>query len=66
MALPRKWEKFLKRMADDHAIDLNTLVNELLEWAFSEPEGKEQFKTWLDESYPPKGEAEEESHEHRP
>ena len=79
-SLPAKWEQFLKRLADDHEIDLDTVVRELCEWAFSDLEGKEQFKVWLDEAYPPKGEAEqeaaaaeeereeeseEESHEHR-
>jgi len=55
-SLPAKWEQFLKRLADDHGIDLNTVVSELCEWAFSDPETKEQFKVWLDEAYPPKGE----------
>jgi hypothetical protein len=61
MAFPPKWEQFLKRLADDHQIDLNTVVNELYEWAFSDPESKEQFKVWLDEAYPRKGEAEDEA-----
>jgi hypothetical protein len=56
-----KWEQFLKYLADDHEIDLNIIVGELCEWAFSDPEEKEQFKVWLDEAYPPKGEAEEEA-----
>jgi hypothetical protein len=60
-SLPVKWEQFLKRLADDHGIDLNTVVSELCEWAFSDPESKEQFKVWLDEAYPPKGDAEEEA-----
>jgi len=55
-SLPAKWEQFLKRLADDHGTDLNTVVSELCEWAFSDPETKEQFKVWLDEAYPPKGE----------
>ena len=46
-------------MADDHEIDLNTVVSELCEWAFSDSEGKEQFESWLDDAYPPKGEAED-------
>jgi len=58
-SLPVKWEQFLKRLADDHGIDLNTVVSEICEWAFSDPESKEQFKVWLDEAYPPKGEVEE-------
>jgi len=60
-SLPAKWEKFLKHLADDHEIDLNTIASELCEWAFSDPESKEQFEAWLDEAYPPKGEAEEET-----
>jgi len=60
-SLPVKWEQFLKRLADDHGIDLNTVVSELCEWAFSDPESKEQFKVWLDEAYPPKGEVEDEA-----
>jgi hypothetical protein len=60
-SLPAKWERFLKRLADDHQIDLNTVVSELCEWAFSNPESKEQFKVWLDEAYPRKGEAEDEA-----
>ena len=54
--LPAKWEQFLKHLADDHEIDLNTVVSELCEWAFSDPESKEQFKVWLDEAYPQRGE----------
>ena len=61
VSLPPKCERFLKDLANDHEIDLNTVVSELCEWAFSDPEDKEQFKVWLDEAYPPKGEAEEEA-----
>jgi len=61
VSLPTKWGKFLKHLADDHDIDLNTIVSELCEWVFSDPESKEQFEAWLDEAYPPKGEAEEET-----
>lgn len=60
-SLPAKWGKFLKRLADDHEIDLNAIVSELCEWALSDSESKEQFKVWLDEAYPSKGEAEEEA-----
>ena len=28
-------------------------------WAFSNPEDKKQFEAWLDDAYPPKGEAED-------
>ncbi len=59
ISLPAKWERFLKHLVDGHGIDLNTVVSELCEWAFSDPENKEQFKVWLDEAYPQKGEAEE-------
>jgi hypothetical protein len=58
-SLPAKWEQFLKHLADDHEVDLNAVVSELCEWAFSDPESKQQFRVWLDEAYPPKGDAEE-------
>jgi hypothetical protein len=29
--------------------------------AFSNPEGKKQFKQWLDDAFPPKGEAEDQA-----
>jgi N12 class adenine-specific DNA methylase len=59
VSLPEKWKQFLEHLADDHEIDINTVVSELCEWAFSDPEDKEQFKIWLDEAYPPEGEAED-------
>jgi hypothetical protein len=61
VSLPAKWEQFLKHLADDHEIDLNTIVGELCAWALSNLESKEQFKLWLDEAYPPKGEAKDEA-----
>jgi hypothetical protein len=61
VSLPAKWERFLKYLAEDHGIDLNTVASELCEWAFSDTEGKEQFKVWLDEAYPQKGKAENEA-----
>jgi hypothetical protein len=61
ISLPAKWEQFLKNLADDHDIDLNAIVSQLCEWAFSDPESKEQCKLWLDEAYPPKGDAEDEA-----
>jgi hypothetical protein len=61
VSLPTKWEQFLKHLADDHEIDLNAVVSELLEWAFSDLEIKKQFEAWLDETYSPKGDAEEEA-----
>jgi hypothetical protein len=57
--LPEKWEQFLKRLADDHQVDLNSVLIELFVWAFSNSETKKQFETWLDDAYPPKGEAED-------
>lgn len=62
-SLPAKWIQFLKQMADDHEVDLNTIVSELCEWTFSNTESKEQFKDRLDEAYPPKGDAEDEARE---
>ena len=59
VSIPERWEQFLKRLADDHRIDLNAVISELCEWAFSNAEGKEQFEDWLDDAYPPKGEAED-------
>jgi len=59
VSLSANCEQFLKHLADDHRIDLNTVVSELCAWAFSDPESKEQFKVWLDEAYPKKGEAED-------
>jgi hypothetical protein len=59
ISLPSKWEQLLKDLAEDHDIDLNAIVSQLCEWAFSDPESKEQFRTWLDEAYPAEGEAEE-------
>jgi hypothetical protein len=61
ISLPAKWEQFLKNLADDHDIDLNAIVSQLCEWAFSDPESKEQFRIWLDDAYPAEGEAEEEA-----
>jgi hypothetical protein len=61
ISVPAKWEKFLKNLARDHEIDLGTIVSELCDWAFSDPESKEQFEAWLDETYPATGEAEEEA-----
>jgi hypothetical protein len=60
-SLPAKWEQFLKHLADDHEIDLTTVVSELCEWAFSDSESKEQFRVWLDEAYPQKGDVEDEA-----
>jgi len=60
-SLPSKWTQFLKNLAEEHDIDLNTTIDELFEWALTNDEDREQFKDWLDEAYPPPGEAEEET-----
>jgi len=59
VSLPTKWEQFLKHLADNHEVDLNAVISELCEWSFSNPESKKQFEVWLDDAYPPKGEAED-------
>ena len=59
VSLPTKWEQFLKRLADDHQVDLNGVVGELCAWAFSNSEIKKQFELWLDDAFPPRGEAED-------
>jgi hypothetical protein len=61
VSLPAKWIQLLEHLAGDHEIDLNAVVSQLCEWAFTDSENKEQFKAWLDEAYPAEGEAEEES-----
>ena len=59
VSLQAKWEQYLKSLADGHQTDLNNVINELCKWAFSNPEGKTQFEAWLDDAYPPKGDAED-------
>ena len=59
VSIPANWEEFLKRLADDHEIDVSKVISELFEWAFSNSESKTQFEVWLDKAYPPKGEAED-------
>jgi hypothetical protein len=59
VSLPVRWAKFLKQLADDHQVDPNSVISELCEWAFSNPEGKKQFEAWLDDAFPSKGEAED-------
>jgi len=59
VSLPVKWDKFLKQLADDHQIDLNSVISELCAWAFSNPEGKKQFEAWLDDAFPAKGDVED-------
>ena len=54
ISIPAKWEQYLKQLANDHQVDLNRVIGELCEWAFSNPEGKKQFKLWLDDAFPQK------------
>jgi len=61
VSFPAKWEQLLEQLANDHEIDLNSVVSELCEWAFSNLESKKQFEAWLDEAYPQRGEAEDKS-----
>jgi hypothetical protein len=61
ISLPAKWEQFLKNLADEHYVNLDAVVGQLCEWAFSNPESKEQFRIWLDDAYPAEGEAENEA-----
>ena len=35
VSLPANWEEFLKRLADDHDIDVSKVISGLCEWAFS-------------------------------
>lgn len=58
VSIPSNWEQYLKRLADDHQIDLNSVITELCAWAFSNSESKKQFEAWLDDAFPSKGEAE--------
>ena len=59
VSLPKKWEKFLKQLAEDHQVDLNGVISELCAWAFSNSEIKKQFELWLDDAFPPQGYAED-------
>jgi hypothetical protein len=61
VSLPANWEEFLKRLADDHEIEVSKVISGLCDWAFSVSDGKRQFEVWLDKKYPPKGEAEDEA-----
>ena len=54
ISIPVKWEQFLKRLADDHQVDLNSVISELCAWAFSNPETKKQFEAWLNDAFPQK------------
>jgi hypothetical protein len=59
VSLPAKCGQFLKRLADDHQVDLDRVISELCAWAFSNSESKKQFELWLDDAFPPKDEAED-------
>ena len=63
LSLPAKWVSFLKRLADDHEIDVSKVIAGLCEWAFSVSDSQRQFEVWLDKTYPPKGEAEDKANE---
>ena len=59
VSLPAKWEQFLKRLAVDHQVDLDSVIGELCAWAFTNSEIKKQFELWLDDAFPPQGQAED-------
>lgn len=59
VSLQAKWKQYLKSLAEDHQTDLNSVINEMCVWAFSNPEGKKQFEAWLDDAYPQEGAAED-------
>ena len=61
VTLPVKCEKFLTQLAEEHQVDLTRVLGELCAWAFSNNETRKQFKTWLNEAFPPKGAAEDEA-----
>jgi hypothetical protein len=61
VSLTKKWDEFLKVMADEHDIDISKVIIGLCEWAFSRDEYKVQFEVWLDKAFPPKGQAEDRS-----
>jgi hypothetical protein len=63
ISLPANWEAFLKRLAEDHEIDLGKVISGMCEWAFSVSDSERQFEVWLDKTYPPKGEAEDRAKE---
>jgi hypothetical protein len=59
VSIPSKWEQYLKRLADNHQVGLDKVMYELCTWAFSNSESKKQFELWLDNAFPPPGEAED-------
>jgi hypothetical protein len=63
VSLPPNWKDFLERLSDEHDIEIGKVNGELCNWAFSRPEYKAQFETWLDKTYPPKGQVEDNARE---
>lgn len=61
VTLPEKWDKYLKGLADDHDVDISNVISGLCDWAFSSSDNKVQFEVWLDKTYPPKGQAEDQA-----
>ncbi len=61
ISFPVNWEVYVKRLADEHDVDVSKVIGGLFEWAFSVSDSKRQFEVWLDKAYPPKGQAEDES-----
>ena len=59
VSIPSKWERYLKRLAEDRQVGLDKVMNELCTWAFSKSEIKKQFELWVDDAFPPPGEAED-------
>jgi hypothetical protein len=59
VSISSKWELYLKRLGEDHQVGLDKVMSELCTWAFSNSESKKQFELWLDDAFPPKGEAED-------
>ena len=59
ISIPEKWEQFVKRLAEKHQVNLDSVISELFSWAFSNPETQKQFEEWLDDAFPPSGEAED-------
>lgn len=59
VSLSANWEERLKELAEDHDIDVGRVITGLCEWALSNSDDKNQFETWLDKTYSPKGQAED-------
>ena len=59
ISISEKWEHYLKQLTEKNQVELNSVINELFAWAFSNPETKKQFEAWLDDAFPSKGEVED-------